>query len=46
MSIDLINIALLNIHDVDYPCKVGGITQGEALNLLRNADVSKESGSL
>ena len=36
------NIAVLIIHGVDYGCIVDGISKTEAINLLKNADLSKK----
>ena len=36
------NIAVLIIHGVDYSCIVDGISKTEAINLLKNADLSKK----
>ena len=41
-----INIFILNIHDVDCRCIIVGINKTEVMNLLRNADLSENSGSL
>ena len=46
MSIDINSIAILNIHSVDYCCIVVGVTESEALNLLRKAGLSEKSDSL
>ena len=45
MSSDISSIAFLNIFVVDYSCIIVGITKSEAINLLRNADLSAKSGS-
>ena len=42
MSINLNNIAILNINSVDYRCIINGISKGDALNLLKNADLTKK----
>ena len=36
------NIAVLKIHSVDYDCVIYGISKSEAVNLLKNPDVSKK----
>ena len=36
MSINLNDIATLNISGVDHPCIINGIGKGEAVNLLQN----------
>ena len=38
MSINLINIAILNIKGADNCCIVNGIGKNEAINLLKNFD--------
>ena len=35
------DIAVLNIHGVDYRCIVSKINKSEAINILENADSSK-----
>ena len=42
MSINLRDIAILNIHDVDYCCIINGISKSEAINLLQKADFIKK----
>ena len=46
MSIDINSIVILNIHGVDYHCDILGITTNEAINVFKNADLNKRSGSL
>ena len=46
ISMNLSNIAILNIRGVDYCCIINRISQNEAIKLLRNADLNKESGKL
>ena len=46
MSMNLNNIAILNICGVDYRCIINGITKSEVVNLLQNAYLSKKIGSL
>ena len=48
MSMNLNDIAILNIHGVDYRCTVHGISKSEIVNvnLLQNADLSRKSGAL
>ena len=41
MSININDIAILKIRSVDYRCNINGIIKSEALNLLRNADLTK-----
>ena len=40
MSIDINSSVILNIHGADYCCIIVGITKPEAINLLKNADLS------
>ena len=35
MSMNINGIAILNIHHVDYPCIIKGISKCEAINLLK-----------
>ena len=44
MFINLDNIAILNIHGVDYHCNINGISKGEAINLLQNANLTEKVG--
>ena len=46
MSINLNNIAILNIRGVDYRCIIDGISKTDAANLLQNADLTEEKGRL
>ena len=46
MSIDTKNIAISNISSVYYRFIGFRISKNEAINLSKNADVSKKSGSL
>ena len=43
MSMNLSNIAVLNINNVDYCCIINGISKIEAINLLKYADLAEES---
>ena len=40
MSINLNDIAVLNIHGVDYRCIINGISKREAVDWLQNVDLS------
>ena len=42
MSINFNDIAILNIHSVDYCCNVKGICKSKAINLLQNTYVTKK----
>ena len=46
LSINLSNIAMLNIHGVDYHYIIKKISKHKAVNILQNADFSDESGTL
>ena len=46
MSINLNDIAILNIHGVDYRCIIHGISKIEAMGLLRNANLNEKSRAL
>ena len=39
MSINLNDLAILNIHSVDYRFIINKISKSEAVNLLQNADL-------
>ena len=43
LSMNLSNIAILNINSVDYCCIINGISKIEAINLLKHADLAEES---
>ena len=46
MSMNLSNIAILNINNADYRCIISGISKSKAVNLLKNADLIEKSGTL
>ena len=46
MSINLSNIAILNIKSSDYRCIISLISKHEAIKLMQNADLTKRSGTL
>ena len=46
MPHDINHFAILDIHGVDYCCINFGISKSKAINLLRNADFSQNSGSI
>ena len=46
MSIEIKNITVLNINGLDYRFIIVGISKSEAINLLKNANLSDKSGSL
>ena len=41
MSMNLSNIAILKIQGIDYCCILSEISKNEAINLLRNADLTE-----
>ena len=45
-SINLSNIAMLNIKGSDYHCIITLISKNEPINLLQNADLAKKSETL
>ena len=46
MSMNISNIAILNIHRTDFRCIISGISKSEAINLLQKADFNEKSGTL
>ena len=46
MSINLSDIAVLNIKSADYGCIISGISKNEAINIMRNADLTEKSETL
>ena len=46
MSFEIKNITVLNINGLDYRFIIVGIIKSEAINLLKNANLSDKSGSL
>ena len=45
MSIYINNIAILNIHGVNYCCIISGISKSETINLFKNADFIEKRGT-
>ena len=43
ISVNLTDIAILNIKGSDYRCIIGLISKNEAIALLQNADLSEEN---
>ena len=43
MSMNLSNIAILNIKGSDYCCIISFIRKNDAINLMQNADLTEES---
>ena len=46
MSINLSDIAILNIKGSDYHCIISLTSKNDAINLLQNADLSEKCGTL
>ena len=46
MSINLCDIAILNIKGFDYCCIISLISKNEAINLMQNGDLIEKSGTL
>ena len=42
MSMNLNDIAILNIKSIDYCCIISGISKNEATNLIQNIDLTKK----
>ena len=45
MSINLSNIAILNIKDSNYCCAISLISKNEAITLMQNVDLIEKSGT-
>ena len=46
MSMNLSDIAILNIHGADYHCIISRISKSEAINLMQNINLTEKSGTL
>ena len=46
MSVNLSNIAILNIKGSDYCCIISLISKNEAINLMQNPDLSEKKWSI
>ena len=46
MSINLSNIAILNIKGSDYHCVISLISKNEAIKLMQNVDLTEKTGTL
>ena len=46
MSMNISNIAILNIQGANHCCFSIGISKSEAVNLLHKADLNEKSGTL
>lgn len=42
MSVDIKRITSLSIYDIDYRYSIAEITESEAIDLLKNADLSEK----
>ena len=43
MSMNLIDIAILNIKGANYRCIINGISKSEAINLIQNIDLTEKT---
>ena len=46
ISMNLSDIAILNIKSTDYRCIISRISKNESINLMQNANLTKKSGTL
>ena len=46
MSMNLSDIAILNIKGSDYRCIISLISKAETINLMQNADLTEKTGTL
>ena len=46
MSMNLSDIAILNIKGSDYCCIINGISRSKATNVMQNTDLTESSGTL
>ena len=46
MSVNLSNIAILNIKGSDYHCIISMISKNDTINLLQNVDLAEKTGTL
>ena len=46
MSMNLSNIAILNIKGADYRCIISGVIKSEAINLMQNINLTEKSVTL
>ena len=46
MSMNVSDIAILNIKSADYGCIISRISKNEAINLMKNANLTEKSGTL
>ena len=45
VSMNLNDIAILNIKGSNYCCIISGISKSEAISLMQNADLPKKNGA-
>ena len=46
MSMNLSDIAILNIKDTDYCCIISRISKSEAINLMQNVDLTEKKQNI
>ena len=46
ISVNLSDIAILNVQGSDYGCIITSISKNEAINLLQNADLTEKRGTI
>ena len=46
MSMNLNDIAILNIKNANYLCIISRISKSEAINLMQNIDLTQKGGAL
>ena len=46
LSVNLSNIAILNVKGSDYCCIISLISKNEGINLMQNGDLTKETRKL
>ena len=46
MSMNLCDIAILNIKGSDYRCIISSISKNEAISVMQNADLTEKRGTL
>ena len=46
ISVNLSDIAILNVQGSDYGCIITLISKNEAINLLQNADLTEKRGTI
>ena len=46
MSMNLSDIAILNINGVNYPCIINGISKSEAVNITQKSNLTKKNWNI